>query len=144
MKWTNVRMGMISMHRAQTTVHRLSWCIRSQLCIHCNTEKGQTNGMKWAILFCLPAISFTCRCIEHLVGMCRGNVDAIHRIIPIECKQEANQFLHSCSISRWCWLTFRPSTTNKCRMTPNRNSLNHIQADAADSTIRDDLSDTGT
>lgn len=50
-------------------------------------------------------------------------------------------------VSRAEWksqLTFRPSTTNKCNTTPNRNSLYHFHARRADSTHRDDFNETGT
>lgn len=40
--------------------------------------------------------------------------------------------------------TLRPSTTNKCKMQPNKYSLNHRHARPADSIKRDDFNDTGT
>lgn len=40
--------------------------------------------------------------------------------------------------------TLSPSTMNKCRITPNKYSLNQTHARLADSRARDDFSDTGT
>lgn len=83
------------------------------------------------------------------------NVAAIHRIIPIywtkiiKIFRKSGQLLENFNLIQKkktveSVRTFMPSTTNKCNVIPNRNSLNHLHARRADSMNRDDFNDIGT
>lgn len=83
--------------------------------------------------------------VMHLVGMYPRNEVLVHQKAPIAPKM--NEFNSKQFLSRMETIfkhTLIPSTTNKCKVTPNIYSLNHRHALRADSTKRDDFSETGT
>lgn len=121
------------------------------------TENESTaQGQNWNVKLTLPN-----RFAKRLDGMCPRNGVLILQTKPIAkakkktCTRNYFKVISRQVIFAWkCHAnsnkknqskhTFMPSMTNKCNVMPNMYSLNHCHALRADSTKRDDFSETGT
>lgn len=158
---TNDPMEMIWMHHEQTKSCQWYWCICSRQhivwkiiwkCVQKNKE-----WVKIEICRTYPPEQVCKASGRHVSKKCGLNSP---NITYCKSKNKTHTRNYSKVISRqihFAWNshtnwnkknpskhTFMPSMTNKCNVMPNMYSLNHCHALRADSTKRDDFSETGT